>query len=299
MTRLLDDYGPHLARLAGEALVDAVTASEGRVLLAEVMATAPPLLRGTANAEVAAALGADLVCCNMFDPLDRDAVPPGLEGVEPAASGLTGLGRLLGRPVGLNLEPDIDSVPAAYRATAERVAEAADGGGAFVIVTANPARGAAIADIATAVRTVRSTAPDLVCLAGKMHHSGRTEPLGPDIVEVLGAAGAHGVLVPVPGTLPGLSEATAAAMVAEAHAAGLLAIGTIGTSQEGADRQTVRQLAVTAKRIGVDIHHLGDAGLDGVAAPENIYAYSVAVRGVRHTWNRMARNVRASWGGPT
>lgn len=96
MTRLLDDYGPHLARLAGEALVDAVTASEGRVLLAEVMAAAPPLLRGTANAELAAALGADLVCCNMFDPLDRDAVAPGLEGLEPAASGLTGLSRFMG-----------------------------------------------------------------------------------------------------------------------------------------------------------------------------------------------------------
>ena len=98
MTRLLDEYGPHLARLTGEALVDAVTASEGRVVLAEIVATAPPLLRGTANAEVAAALGADLICCNMFDPLDRDAVPPGLERVEPAASGLTGLRRRWGVP---------------------------------------------------------------------------------------------------------------------------------------------------------------------------------------------------------
>ena len=80
------------------------------------------------------------------------------------------------------------------------------------------------------------------------------------------------------------------------HGGGTVAMGTIGTSQEGAHEGTIRELALTAKRVGVDLHHIGDAGLTGIARPENIYAYSVAIRGVRHTWSRMGRNVRASWG---
>ncbi|MBA3291371.1 MAG: hypothetical protein H0U17_07750 [Actinobacteria bacterium] len=86
-------------------------------------------------------------------------------------------------------------------------------------------------------------------------------------------------------------------MTAACHDAGALAVGTIGTSQEGADIATIRSLALVAKRIGVDVHHIGDAGYTGLAIPENIYAYSLALRGRRHTWNRMARDTRASWEG--
>lgn len=86
-------------------------------------------------------------------------------------------------------------------------------------------------------------------------------------------------------------------MAAACHAAGALAMGTIGTSQEGAEIETIRSLALAAKRAGMDIHHIGGAGYTGVAVPENVYAYSLALRGRRHTWNRMARGPRASWRG--
>ncbi len=39
---------------------------------------------------------------------------------------------------------------------------------------------------------------------------------------------------------------------------------------------------------GADVHHIGDAGYSGVAIPENIMALSMAVRGRRHTWFRIA-----------
>ena len=39
---------------------------------------------------------------------------------------------------------------------------------------------------------------------------------------------------------------------------------------------------------GADIHHIGDSGYMGMALPENIMAYSVAIRGKRHTYRRMA-----------
>ena len=165
------------------------------------------------------------------------------------------------------------------------------------MVTANPGRGAEIADLAKSVGLVRTTAPHLLCFAGKMHHAGARERLDSKVAGGLIDAGAQGVLVPLPGTVPGIDEATARAMVTASHDAGALAVGTIGTSQEGADTATIQSLALAAKRIGVDAHHIGDAGYTAVAVPENIYAYSIALRGRRHTWNRMARGARASWGG--
>lgn len=294
-TRILDRWGDDLARLRGDALRDAVVAAEGRTVVAEVVATAPPLLTGTSNAELVAAFGADLVLLNMVDPRAEGPVVKGLDALDRVPASFGELSALLGRPVGLNLEPDVAAVPAGLRATAEAAAAAAERGAAFAVVTANPGRGVTVDDLAAAAATVRAAAPELWCLAGKMHQAGATERLGPLLVAQLVDAGAQGVLVPVPGTVPGLDEATAAAMVRAAHDAGAVAMGTVGTSQEGADVDTIRRLALTAKRIGVDLHHLGDAGLDGVARPESIGAYAVAVRGVRHTWNRMARGMRVGW----
>ena len=71
----------------------------------------------------------------------------------------------------------------------------------------------------------------------------------------------------------------------------MLTITAIGTSQEGADVETIKQIALMCKMTGTDIHHIGDAGYPGMAVPENIMAYSVAIRGVRHTYHRMAVSV--------
>ena len=297
VTRILDRSGPDLAALHGRDLVDAIRAAEGRTVLAEVVATAPPLLTGTSNAELVAAFGADLVCCNLVDPAAGGVVVTGLESLEPAPIGFGGLARLLGRPVGCDLEPDVPSVPAPSRGTAAAAHAAASGGAAFVLVTANPGRGTDVADLARTVATLRAAEPDLLLFAGKMHQAGSEERIGPHTADALVAAGADGVLVPVPGTVPGLDEDTVRRTVLTARDAGALAISTIGTSQEGADLTTIRTLALTAKRIGADVHHLGDAGWTGLASPDAVHAYSVAIRGVRHTWNRMARGVRASWGG--
>ncbi len=297
MTRLLDQYGSSLAALAGKELIEAIRESDGRSVLAEVDVSSAPLFAGTANAEIAAAFGADLICLNHVGINEWGALERGLEPVRPEPEGFFGLRRLLGRPIGLNLEPDIDAVPAPFRATTDNALVAAAAGASFVVVTANPGRAAGLEDVATAVQTVVGSAPDLCCWAGKMHSAGAEEKLGPESVARLVSAGAQGVLVPLPGTMPGVSEDQASEMVEEARGSGALAIGTIGTSQEGADSDTLRHLALTAKRIGVDVHHLGDAGLGGMAAPESLYAYSIAVRGIRHTWNRMARGTRASWPG--
>ena len=127
-----------------------------------------------------------------------------------------------------------------------------------------------------------------------MHQAGAVEPLTPSGVAALVDAGADAALVPLPGTVPGVTREAAAEIVQAVHAAGGLAVGTVGTSQEGAHPALMDTLGLLAKEIGVDLHHLGDAGLGGSPDPEVVYRYSVAIRGRRHTWRRMALGARGA-----
>ncbi len=287
MTRLLDLFGTELAALRGEDLISAINMSEGRTTLAEIVAPRPQVAPPASNLELVAAFGADLICLNMVNP---GAV--GVTGLD--GEGFYRLSELIGRPVGLNLEPDMSSVPPEYRATEDNARAAQDSGASFVFITANPGRGATMTHLATATETFRKAAPEVVTFAGKMHAAGGEEIIDAAAVRPLLDVGAQGLLVPVPGTVSGVTEAGAQQMARAAHDHDALVVGTIGTSQEGADPGTIRTLALAAKRIGVDVHHIGDSWISGVASPENIYAYSVAIRGIRHTWSRMAVRARVS-----
>ena len=110
-------------------------------------------------------------------------------------------------------------------------------------------------------------------------------------VEAFVDAGADVILLPAPGTVPGITMEYARKLIKKAHEKGALAMTTIGTSQEGADEATIRQIALMCKMAGADIHHIGDSGYMGMALPENITAYSVAIRGKRHTYRRMAMSL--------
>ena len=110
-------------------------------------------------------------------------------------------------------------------------------------------------------------------------------------VESFVKAGADVILLPAPGTVPGITVEYARELVACAHRLGAMTITAIGTSQEGADTDTIKRLALMCKMTGTDIHHLGDAGYGGMSLPENIFAYSTAVRGIRHTYHRMAASI--------
>ena len=137
---------------------------------------------------------------------------------------------------------------------------------------------------------------DIVLAAGKMHGAGALREGSQRImteadVQEFVEAGADIVLLPAPGTIPGITMEYARTLIDCAHALGAMTITAIGTSQEGADRDTIRRIALMCKMAGTDIHHIGDTGYVGMATPENITAYSIAIRGVRHTYHRMACSV--------
>jgi hypothetical protein len=290
--RILDLDRDQLAALRGRELTAAVAAAEGRTMVAEVFAERAALSpdpdgRGVHNMELMAAFGADIVVLNMIDRVwDWD----GQRFHFPGAGSFTSLAELascIGRPIGVNLEPG--EVPALRRATPEPAKRLIDAGAAMLCLTANPSTAGSYDGLARATGELRASLGDQVALwSGKMHHAGHREPVTTTRLMRLVDAGADGVIIPLPGTLPGVTKELAAEAVAMVQEAAAVVMGAIGTSQEGAHTTVVPQLALTAKEIGVDAHHVGDCFLPGMGDPELLYAYSVAIRGRRHTWNRMA-----------
>jgi hypothetical protein len=288
--RILDLDREQLAALTGKELTAAVAAAEGRTMVAEVFAERAVLSpypdgRGVHNMELMAAFGADIVVLNMIDRV-WDGERFDFPGVGSITS-LAALARYIGRPIGVNLEPG--DVPELRRAKPEHAKRLIEAGAAVLVLTANPSTDGSYDGLARATGELRGTLGDDVALwSGKMHHAGHRERVTSKRLTTLVEAGADGVIIPLPGTVPGVTKELAAEAVAAVQDAGAVVMGAIGTSQEGAHADVVPQLAMTAKEIGVDAHHIGDCFLPGLGDPELLYAYSVAIRGRRHTWNRMA-----------
>lgn len=294
LPRIFDLPRMELAALRGPALETPVRASEGRTMVAEVFAAGTSLLDGVHNAEIMAVYGADIIVLNF---IETAWTSPGLWSLPNlgALPSLTALASTIGRPVGVNLEPDprADQIPPLRRASADNAVALRDAGAALFVVTANPGTGASYAGLVDATKELRDALGDDGAIwSGKMHHAGRPERVTPDALLPLVDAGASGVLVPIPGTVPGVTRELAAAATEALHDRGAIVLGTIGTSQEGATAKLARSLALTAKEVGVDAHHIGDAGYYGIGDPEFLHAYSIAVRGRRHTWRRMALGAR-------
>ncbi|MEU6120912.1 hypothetical protein [Streptomyces sp. NPDC047123] len=289
-TRILDLDREHLAALRGRALTRSVAAAEGRTMVAEVFADRAALIPmpgrpGVHNAELVAAFGADIVVLNLIERAwDGERLDlPGLGSFTSIAD----LAAYIGRPVGINLEPG--DVPEIRRAKPEYAKRLIDMGAAMLCLTANPGTGGSYEGLARVTEELRAGLGDDVALwSGKMHHAGHPERVTVGRLTSLVDAGADGVVLPLPGTLPGVTKELAAEAVAAVQDAGAVVMGAIGTSQEGSHANVVPQLALTAKEVGIDAHHFGDSFLPGMCDPEVMYDYSVAIRGRRHTWNRMA-----------
>ena len=303
LKRLIDTTARELTSYNKAELLTAISDSEGRTLAAETIGTVTPMLVNITNAEFVASLGADLIMLNIFDV--NDPIIQGLPQTSPEDT-IREVKRLTGRMVAINLEPavikdgqeeSVWNLTTGRQATVENARKAADMGVDMIVLTGNPGVGVDNEAIIQALSRLKEAVGDRVILtAGKMHASGIISEAGEKIltekdVEAFVDAGADVILLPAPGTVPGITMEYAGNLIRKAHEKGALAMTTIGTSQEGADEATVRQIALMCKMAGADIHHIGDSGYMGMALPENITAYSVAIRGKRHTYRRMAMSI--------
>ena len=303
LKRLIDTTARELTSYNKAELLTAISDSEGRTLAAETIGTVTPMLVNITNAEFVASLGADLIMLNIFDV--NDPIIQGLPQTSPEDT-IREVKRLTGRMVAINLEPavikdgqeeSVWNLTTGRQATVENARKAADMGVDMIVLTGNPGVGVDNEAIIQALSRLKEAVGDRVILtAGTMHASGIISEAGEKIltekdVEAFVDAGADVILLPAPGTVPGITMEYAGNLIRKAHEKGALAMTTIGTSQEGADEATVRQIALMCKMAGADIHHIGDSGYMGMALPENITAYSVAIRGKRHTYRRMAMSL--------
>ena len=306
MKRILDCQSSDFAAMSRDELLAAIAGSEGRTIACETIGAIMPMLGDITNAEFAAAMGADILLLNMFD-----VQKPHIQGLPKTEPDLVirKLKELTGRPIGINLEPveqvlsseDPDenmwAMTSGRKATMENAEKAVALGVDFILLTGNPGIGVTNEAIEQTLKRYKQAFGDKIILAaGKMHASGiltegAEKIITKEDISAFAAAGADIILLPAPGTVPGITMEYVKELVNHALRLGCLTITAIGTSQEGADIATIRQIALMCKMTGTDIHHLGDAGYGGMALPENIQAYSIAVRGIRHTYRRMAGSV--------
>lgn len=295
MKRLLNCTTSEMLSMNKDELKQSILASEGRTIMTETVVACSPLLGDLTNAELAVSFGSDMVLLNVFDCNN-----PHINGLPETDEPVKLLKKLVGRPVGCNLEPIDENakmmenrleISSGRHATKETFIKAKELGFDFICLTGNPGTGVSNASIENAIKLAKEYFGGMI-IAGKMHSSGIDEALVDlDSIERFIDAGADIILMPAVYTVPGLSEEEVRDACKLIKSKGALSLSSIGTSQEGSDEGTIREIALVNKRCGIDIQHIGDAGWCGIALPENIMALSIAIRGKRWTYHKIASSV--------
>lgn len=310
MKRMFEVLRADVLATPPEQLLQMIRHSEGRTLMAETVVSCQPFAEGVSNPELAASFGADMITLNTFDlglpfveglydeAVDDDAClatryEQHASFIRQQASlnrVVQDLKQVSSRFIGCNLEPVPQDIkyPAGFRVSTDNIKQAVALGLDYVVITGNPNTMITEEGIIDAIRMAKAVADNqLLIIAGKMHGAGTGTEVAAEMLLKYCQAGADIIMIPAPYTTPGMTPETAKALIEVIHGAGKLALCAMGTSQEGADRTVVEQIALNSKVAGADIIHIGDAGFAGIADPENIKYCSIAIRGKRHTYRRI------------
>jgi len=293
--RFISSNASEILSMTAPELKQSIKASEGRVILSENVAFKESYIGDVTNAEIARSFGADLILLNGIDIFQ-----PFVAGLDAKEDFVKELHRLVGRPIGINLEP-VDSqaqmagerliIDEGRQASLATIQRAEELGVDFICLTGNPGTGVTNQAIIDTIRVVKENFSGLL-IAGKMHASGVDEPVADlEAIAQFIEAGVDIVLEPAVGSVPGFDEQDLKQIVRLAHQKGALVMSAIGTSQESADEDIVKQMAIRNKICGVDIQHIGDSGYGCLAPVENIFAMSKALRGQRHTISMISRSI--------
>ena len=293
--RFISSNASEILNMTAPELKQSIKASEGRVILSENVAFKESYIGDVTNAEIARSFGADLILLNGIDIFQ-----PFVAGLDAKEDFVEELHRLVGRPIGINLEP-VDSqaqmagerliIDEGRQASLATIQRAEELGVDFICLTGNPGTGVTNQAIIDTIRVVKENFSGLL-IAGKMHASGVDEPVADlEAIAQFIEAGVDIVIAPAVGSVPGFDEQDLKQIVRLAHQKGALVMSAIGTSQESADEDIVKQMAIRNKICGVDIQHIGDSGYGCLAPVENIFAMSKALRGQRHTISMISRSI--------
>jgi methylmalonyl-CoA mutase cobalamin-binding subunit len=326
--KILEEAGPKVANAGRKDLLDAIRAAGGRVIIGETITLKQPMVDGVSSVELLKSWGADMVTMNHYNvdlPMipglrstqagiekfgsywneqGSKGCLPDIKQVEYHFQKLYlqyGFGRtiaeaktLTGIPVGITLEPvaEDSDYPPARVANAKNASRAVEQGANYVIIIQTPSMPES--EFAKSVAKVREGVGEKgLVKAGKMPWGSSflniaEQFITEDEIKRLAESGADAVILPSPGTVPGLTVEIVRNWVNIVHNCGLLAETTIGTSQEGAEADVMRRFAIDSKMTGADMFQVGDGGYSGTTLPENLMAFAMSIKGRRHTLRRMA-----------
>lgn len=313
MKRIFELKTGEIENLNKNELKDIIKYSEGRTVMAETIVSYTPYIKDISNLELAASFGADMITLNTFN-FDKPYIfgfgnanlSNGIEDTFKTISEeiknniedkdyIRNIRSLVGRVIGVNLEPvpEGSTYEKGYTLTRENLEKVKEYGFNYIVITGNPSTGITEETICNGIKLAKEILGDsTLIIAGKMHGAGSGNIYDESVVQSFVECGADVVLIPAPGTVPGITEDLAKNMIDSIHEAGGIAMSTIGTSQEGASESTIEKIALMSKMAGADIQHIGDCGTFGMALPENIMKLSVTIRGIRHTYRRMAQSIK-------
>lgn len=299
--RLLSATASEISAYSKADLLQAIQASEGRIVMSENVVMHEPAEEGITTSEMTKASGADMILLNAFDVFNPVVLgmpnQTTITEAQPSDQVIHDLKRLVGRPIGLNLEPiDLDApmleerlaIPAGRQASQATLQKANELGFDFVVLTANPGVGTSNQAIKNSIKVAKSVF-DGVIIAGKMHKAGSSEPIFTDqTIDDYLVAGADIILLPAVGTVWGIDAAEIKPIINKIHQHGKLALSAIGTSQESAQPEVIRQFAIKNKELGFDIQHIGDAQRNRYEA---ITELKIALAGYRHYIAAISRSI--------
>lgn len=299
--RLLSATASEMMAYSKDDLFKAIQASEGRTVMSENVVMHEPAEEGITTSEMTKASGADMILLNAFDVFNPIVLGmPNQENISeavPSQQVIHDLKRLVGRPIGLNLEPiDLEApmleerlaIPKGRQASRETLQKASEFGFDFVVLTANPGVGTSNQAITDSIKVAQEAFGGLI-IAGKMHKAGSSEPIfTAQTIDDYLTAGADIILLPAVGTVWGIGAAEIKMIVDKIHNQGKLALSAIGTSQESSQADVIRQIALKNKELGFDIQHIGDAQRNRYEA---ISELKIAISGYRHYIAATSRSI--------
>jgi len=294
--RLMACTPQDLLSLSPEDLFEALKGSEGRCVYACARCKGPNLVQGVTNAEVCAAMGADLVKLCYYDPYDPYF--PGLPSKdakddEPYANVQLPLGKgwtareirsLIGRPVAVEMFVE--------QASEERMDKMISEGFDIICIYGFEQE----EDFLPKISMLAEKCKGKALVEAGILHGPRLKKVPVHMKNLQTAefaakavkAGANLFQVPAVGTLPGFNETYVTELIEAIHEAGGLAITGIHSSLEGSKVDLIHRIAIDNKICGADIQMIGDAGInENMADPELIMELSIAMKGKRHTFRRM------------
>lgn len=288
MKRILScNASDFLAPHSREELLEAIKASEGRVIMAQTAVGNECVIGNVTNAEMLASFSSDMILLKVFD-----VEHPQIQGLPTCEQPIKELKKLTGRLIGINLE-----------VVGEHHLQYGNG-------------------TTLSERTIQKATqlqPDYLCLTAYRNRSGNTSEAVIEAIDLVRTYwngllivnkyangmevkqeqcwktyiehGADILTLPMPGTLSGVYVENLAPIAEVIKEAGGLVSMSVSTSQEGSDIETIKRMGIEAKQAGADLYDFGDANTNGIPALENIMALSIAVRGKRHTYFRIGSSI--------